>query len=109
MRIGYGRASTRDQNPDGQRDALVGAGCDEILVDKASGKLARRTALDQALLIARAGDQLVITKLGEWIPPSGGLVVACVKVPEGPWAAARVRWVERVVAVNVDVAAHVRR
>ena len=63
MRIGYGRVSTRDQNPDGQRDALVGAGCDEILVDKASGKLARRPALDQALLIARAGDQLVITKL----------------------------------------------
>ena len=63
VRIGYGRVSTRDQNPDGQRDALVGAGCDEILVDKASGKLARRPALDQALLIARAGDQLVITKL----------------------------------------------
>ena len=55
MRIGYGRVSTRDQNPDGQRDALVAAaGCDEVLVDKASGKLARRPALDQALLVARA-------------------------------------------------------
>jgi DNA invertase Pin-like site-specific DNA recombinase len=64
MRVGYGRVSTRDQNPDGQRDALLAAGCDEILIDKASGKLASRPQLDKALLIAaRAGDQLVITKL----------------------------------------------
>jgi DNA invertase Pin-like site-specific DNA recombinase len=64
MRVGYGRVSTRDQNPDGQRDALAAAGCDEIFVDKASGKLASRPELDKALLIAaRAGDQLVITKL----------------------------------------------
>jgi DNA invertase Pin-like site-specific DNA recombinase len=63
VRIGYGRVSTRDQNPDSQRDALTAAHCEEILVDKASGKLARRPALDQALLVARAGDQLVVTKL----------------------------------------------
>lgn len=64
MRVGYGRVSTRDQNPDGQRDALTAAGCDEIYVDKASGKLASRHELDKALLIAaRPGDQLVITKL----------------------------------------------
>jgi DNA invertase Pin-like site-specific DNA recombinase len=63
VRIGYGRVSTRDQNPDGQHDALKAAGCDEVLIDKASGKLARRPALDDALRIARAGDQLVITKL----------------------------------------------
>ena len=63
MRIGYGRVSTRDQNPDGQRDALIAAGCDQVHIDKASGKLARRPELDKALLVARAGDQLVITKL----------------------------------------------
>ncbi len=63
VRIGYGRVSTRDQNPDGQHDALVAAGCEEILVDMANGKLARRPALDQALLVARAGNQLVVTKL----------------------------------------------
>jgi DNA invertase Pin-like site-specific DNA recombinase len=64
VRVGYGRVSTRDQNPDGQRDALGAAGCDEIFVDKASGKLASRPELDKALLIAaRAGDQLVVTKL----------------------------------------------
>src|SRR6266480_3740483 len=63
MRIGYGRVSTRDQNPDAQQDALAAAGCDQVFVDKASGKLARRPELDRALLVARAGDQLVVTKL----------------------------------------------
>ena len=64
MRIGYGRVSTRDQNPDSQRDALTAARCEDIFVDKASGKLARRPELDKALLTAsRAGDQLVVTKL----------------------------------------------
>jgi len=63
MRIGYGRVSTRDQNPDGQHDALDAAGCDEVLVDRASGKLASRPKLDEALRISRKGDQLVVTKL----------------------------------------------
>ncbi|WP_204014119.1 recombinase family protein [Virgisporangium aurantiacum] len=64
MRIGYGRVSTRDQNPDAQHDALAAAGCEQIFVDKASGKLARRPELDKALLVARRpGDQLVVTKL----------------------------------------------
>lgn len=64
MRIGYGRVSTRDQNPEAQHDALEAAGCDEVFLDRASGKLARRPELDNALRAAnRAGDQLVITKL----------------------------------------------
>jgi DNA invertase Pin-like site-specific DNA recombinase len=64
VRIGYGRVSTRDQHPEAQVDALRGAGCDEVFLDKASGKLARRPELDKALLSAnRPGDQLVITKL----------------------------------------------
>jgi len=64
MLIGYGRVSTRDQHPEAQHDALIAAGCDEIFIDKASGKLTRRPELDDALLSAnRKGDQLVITKL----------------------------------------------
>ena len=63
MRIGYGRISTRDQNPDGQQDALAAAGCEQVFIDQASGKLASRPKLDQALRVARDGDQLVITKL----------------------------------------------
>jgi DNA invertase Pin-like site-specific DNA recombinase len=63
VRIGYGRVSTRDQNVDGQRDALAAAGCEQILIDVASGKLAARPNLDELLRMARAGDQLVITRL----------------------------------------------
>ena len=64
MRVGYGRVSTRDQHPEAQHDALTAAGCDAIFVDTASGKLAKRPALEKALLSAnRAGDQLVVTKL----------------------------------------------
>jgi DNA invertase Pin-like site-specific DNA recombinase len=62
-RIGYGRVSTADQNPDSQHDALTEAGCDKIFVDKASGKLASRPELDKALEYARAGDTFVITRL----------------------------------------------
>ena len=63
MRIGYARVSTRDQHPDAQADALTAAGCERIFTDTASGKLARRPELDQALRTLRAGDQLVVTKL----------------------------------------------
>jgi Resolvase, N terminal domain len=64
MKIDYGRVSTRDQNPAAQHDALTAAGCDQVYVDKASGVLASRPELEQALLSAnRAGDQLVVTTL----------------------------------------------
>ncbi len=63
VKIGYGRVSTRDQHPEAQHDALLAAGCEHVFTDKASGKLARRPELDNALRTARAGDQLVITKL----------------------------------------------
>lgn len=35
-----------------------------MFVDKAPSKLASRPELDKALMVARAGDQLVVTKLG---------------------------------------------
>jgi len=63
MRIGLARVSTRDQHPEAQEDALRAAGCEPIFTDKVSGVLASRPGLEQALLKARAGDQLVVTRL----------------------------------------------
>ncbi|MEU6587430.1 recombinase family protein [Nocardia sp. NPDC046763] len=64
MRIGYGRVSTRDRHPEAQHDTLTAAGCEQIFMDKASGKLASRPELTKALLVAnRPKDQLVVTKL----------------------------------------------
>ncbi|MGZ6639779.1 MAG: recombinase family protein [Solirubrobacteraceae bacterium] len=51
MRIGYGRVSQpATGTPESQHDALAAAGCDQIFIDKASGKLAHRPELDTALL-----------------------------------------------------------
>jgi DNA invertase Pin-like site-specific DNA recombinase len=61
--VGYARVSTRDQNPDAQTDALRSAGCEKIFVEHASGVLAKRPALDDALEYLRDGDTLVVTKL----------------------------------------------
>lgn len=61
--IGYARVSTRDQNPDSQTDALQTAGCTKIFTDHASGKLAKRPSLTEALGYLRDGDTLVVTKL----------------------------------------------
>ncbi|MFD5600817.1 recombinase family protein [Leucobacter sp. NPDC058333] len=61
--IGYARVSTREQNSDSQTDALELAGCDKIFVDHASGTLAKRPALTEALGYLREGDTVVVTKL----------------------------------------------
>ena len=61
--VGYARVSTRDQHPEAQTDALAAAGCEKTFTDHASGTLARRPALDEALSYLRAGDTLVVTKL----------------------------------------------
>lgn len=43
MRIGYARVSTLDQNPELQLEKLREAGCEKVVVEKASG--ARAIAL----------------------------------------------------------------
>lgn len=62
-RIGYARVSTRDQNLDLQRDALLAAGCDRIYEDAISGTRAKRPGLAKALDQLRDGDTLVVWKL----------------------------------------------
>jgi DNA invertase Pin-like site-specific DNA recombinase len=61
--VGYARVSTREQNPDGQTDALGAAGCEKVFVEHASGTLDRRPVLTDAMGYLREGDTLVVTKL----------------------------------------------
>jgi DNA invertase Pin-like site-specific DNA recombinase len=63
MRFGYARVSTTEQNPDSQLDALRGAGCERVFLDKASGRLTRRPEWDRLDEQLRAGDQVVVTRL----------------------------------------------
>jgi len=63
LSFGYARVSTVEQNEDLQRDALEKVGCSRIFVDKASGKLGHRPALDDLLGQLRAGDTVVVWRL----------------------------------------------
>ena len=61
--MGYARVSTLEQDESLQRDALAAAGCQRIFVDKASGRLESRPALDALLEHLRPGDTVVIWRL----------------------------------------------
>jgi hypothetical protein len=81
LTLGYARVSTLDQNENLQRDALTTAGCDRLYVDKASGKLGPRPALDSMLDQLRAGDAQrwldeVTTSIvtGQYVNPATGRV-----------------------------------
>ncbi len=63
MLIGYARVSTQDQRLDVQEQALRAAGCERLYVDTASGKLAARPGLQEALGKLRDGDTFVVWKL----------------------------------------------
>jgi len=62
-RIGYGRVSTSDQNPDSQRDALKRAGVDQIFLETFTGTKANRPELNKMKDQLRSGDTIVITRL----------------------------------------------
>jgi len=61
--IGYARVSTLEQDEALQRDALVAVGCQRVFVDKASGKLEHRPALDAMLAQLRPGDVVTVWRL----------------------------------------------
>lgn len=61
--IGYARVSTLEQDEALQHDALVAAGCQKVFVDRASGKLEHRPALDTMLEQLRPGDSVTVWRL----------------------------------------------
>ena len=64
MKVGYARASTDDQKPALQTDALRKAGCKTLFTDKGiSGAAIRRPQLDRCLKQLQRGDVLVVWKL----------------------------------------------
>jgi DNA invertase Pin-like site-specific DNA recombinase len=62
MILGYARVSTRDQNLDGQWDALAAAGAERIFADTITGTARIRPELDRLLSELRSGDVIVVTK-----------------------------------------------
>lgn len=62
-RLGYGRVSTSDQNPDSQRDAVAKAGVDQIFLDAFTGTKANRPELNRMKDQLRSGDAIVVTRL----------------------------------------------
>jgi hypothetical protein len=61
--IGFARVSTLEQDEGLQRDALAAVGCKQLFVDKASGSLDSRPALDAMLDQLRPGDTVVVWRL----------------------------------------------
>lgn len=62
MILGYARVSTKDQNLEGQNDALTAAGAERIFADTITGTARARPELDRLLKELRAGDVVVVTK-----------------------------------------------
>ena len=62
-RIGYARVSTLEQEEALQHDALLAAGCQRVFVDKASGKLEHRPALDAMFNQLRPGYSVTVWRL----------------------------------------------
>lgn len=59
MKFGYARVSTKEQNTARQQEALEPL-CDEVLIDKVSGKSLDRPALTSLLSRVRAGDSVLV-------------------------------------------------
>lgn len=62
-KFGYARVSTEDQKTDAQVMELRAAGCDHVIVEKASGGRRDRPALQELLTTMKSGDTLIVTKI----------------------------------------------
>lgn len=62
MKFGYIRVSTEDQNIARQKSVLAPL-CDELIVDRLSGKNMERPGLELVLLRLRSGDELLVKSI----------------------------------------------
>ena len=63
MVFGYARISTTEQDESLQLDALDAAGCDRLMIDRASGATADRPTLAEMLDRLRPGDTVMVWRL----------------------------------------------
>lgn len=63
MIYGYARVSSKDQNLDTQLEQLQNFGVNEIVSEKISGVVARKTKLDDLLVNLEENDTLVVTRM----------------------------------------------
>jgi len=63
MVYGYARVSTEEQSVDGQVAELKALGCDEIIIEKASGKSRKRPELEKLLESLLPGDIILVVKI----------------------------------------------
>jgi DNA invertase Pin-like site-specific DNA recombinase len=63
MKFGYARVSTKDQNLDLQIDALKNDGCEEVFLEKLSGRNESKPELEKLLSKLRLGDIVVVYSL----------------------------------------------
>jgi DNA invertase Pin-like site-specific DNA recombinase len=63
MRIGYARVSTVEQCEDSQMDALHGANCEKIFIERLSGKSKNRPELKRMIATLRNGDIIIVQRL----------------------------------------------
>ncbi len=75
MKFGYARVSTKDQNPELQIDALKSAGCDEVFVEKVSGRKAVKPKLEEMLSKLRKKDLVIVYSLDRLGRTSKELIV----------------------------------
>jgi DNA invertase Pin-like site-specific DNA recombinase len=64
-RIGYLRIRPDDPDGDQRADALAAAGCTRVYTDRASGAVADRPQLTEALAHLGPGDELVVAQLAD--------------------------------------------
>lgn len=66
MRIGYVRASTKEQNTARQEELMKSLGVDKVFLDKMSGKNTERPLLQEMMNFVREGDSVIVESISRF-------------------------------------------